>query len=194
MTLFHFITTTYLISALISTIYHHASSSNMQPSTLFSLFPQSPLRLHCHANRADSFATKSSSFPACWAVSPLLAAPKNTTITLLYFGSQDSSTLAHTILFFGTCEAICFWQLFLPRRPPTYCIRERRPAFRSCQFVCDKLQTASVSRGQMFTGVSNLITAENREKTSKCNWTGCKATGHPHCFYGTGQRGSSEAK
>lgn len=63
-----------------------------------------------------------------------------------------------------------------------------------CHFLCDKLQTSSFSRGQMFTRVSNLITAENREKTSKCNLTGCKATGHPLGFYGTGQGGSSEAK
>lgn len=34
---------------------------------------------------------------------------------------------------------------------------------------CDEPQTSSVSRGQLFTRVSNLITAENREKTSKCN-------------------------
>lgn len=46
----------------------------------------------------------------------------------------------------------------------------------------------------MFTRVSNLITAENREKTSKCNLNACKATGHPLSFYGMGQGGSSEAK
>lgn len=62
------------------------------------------------------------------------------------------------------------------------------------ELFCDKLQTSSVSRGQMFTRVSNLITAENREKTSKCNLTGCKATGHPLSFYGMGRGGSSEAK
>lgn len=59
--------------------------------------------------------------------------------------------------------------------------------------LCDELQTSPVRWGQMFTGVSNLITAENREKTSKCNWTGCKATGHPLRFYGMGWGGSSEA-
>lgn len=34
----------------------------------------------------------------------------------------------------------------------------------------------------MFTGVSDLITDENRAETSKCNLTGCKATGHPLNF------------
>lgn len=61
------------------------------------------------------------------------------------------------------------------------------------ELLCDKLQTSSVRRGRMFTRVSNLIAVENREKTSKCNLAGCKATGHSLGFYGMGQGGSSEA-
>ena len=51
---------------------------------------------------------------------------------------------------------------------------------------CDMLQTSSVSKVQRFTRVSNLITAENREETSKCNLNGRKAAGHPLGFYGMG--------
>lgn len=96
-------------------------------------------------------------------------------------------------LFFLAFGGMCFWQQFL-----FFTIRQCSKYWRFhlviCQHLCDKLQTASVSRGQIFTGVSNLITAQNREKTSKCNLTGCKATGHPLRFYGIGQGGSSEAK
>lgn len=117
-------------------------------------------------------------------------------------GSQDSSVLAPMLFFFFPSSSS--WQL-------QECVFDCCSHFRifinrcrdaanitswSCnlpELLCDELQASPVRWGQMFTGVSNLITAENREKTSKCNWTGCKATGHPLRFYGMGWGGSSEA-
>lgn len=98
--------------------------------------------------------------------------------------------------FSGIRRNVFFWLLFSFQYSSTY-INTRNISSWSCnlpELFCDKLQTSSVSWGQMFTRVSNLITAENREKTSKCNLTGCKATWHPLSFYGMGRGGSSEAK
>lgn len=135
----------------------------------------------------------SSSIPACWAVFSARCSGEHSRHTLLSFGSQDSTALAPVFLAF---RGMCFWLLFSFQYSSTY-INAPRIIGWSCnlpELPCDKLQTSSVSRGQMFTRVSNLITAENREKTSKCNLTGCKATGHPLSFYGMGRGGSSEAK
>lgn len=167
-------------------------------SALINIFLYVVLQTHpsflCHANHTESFATiifHYSRMLSClfctlfWRTQPshtaLFWEPRFHCTGSSFLGIQRNVFLTVVLIslfinVYKNAPTITGWSCNLP------------------ELLCDKLQTSSVSRGQMFTRVSNLITAENREKTSKCNLTGCKATGHPLSFYGMGRGGSSEAK